>query len=103
MVLDLHRHALDRRIQARTLGHGPAAQHVADLEAEIVVAAAGVVQLDHEDRPPSARGRRRAVVGFGGLPEAALAAVVLDCHTPERGRTGVWGPGLDVWLPVALG
>src|SRR5690606_32397841 len=79
MVLDLHRHALDRRIVAGPLGHGPALEGVAHLQAEVVMAAAGVVQLDHEDRPLPAR-RRLAGLRLAGAVEAALALVVDQAH-----------------------
>src|SRR5690606_37865564 len=79
MVLDLHRHALDRRIVAGPLGHGPALEGVAHLQAEVVMAAAGVVQLDHEDRSLPAR-RRLAGLRLAGAVEAALALVVDQAH-----------------------
>src|SRR5512133_1968463 len=41
VVLDLERRAPDGGVERRPLGHGPADQHVADLEAEVVVEAPG--------------------------------------------------------------
>src|SRR5690606_5630712 len=46
---------------------------------EVVVAAAGVVQLHDEDRPLAGRWRL-AGFGFAGAVEAAFAAVVLEGH-----------------------
>src|SRR5690606_17312011 len=77
--LDFHRHALDRRVIAGPLGHRPALERIADLQAEVVVAAAGVVQLDHEDRALPAR-RWLARFRFTGTVEAALAPVIDQAH-----------------------
>ncbi len=49
MIFHLHRHALDLRVVTGPLGHGPALQRVTHLQAEVVVPAAGVVQLHHEN------------------------------------------------------
>src|SRR5690606_15919536 len=46
MVLDFHRQALDGRIDARALRHGPALHDAVQLQPEIVVQPAGVVLLD---------------------------------------------------------
>src|SRR5690606_2100764 len=79
MVFHFHRHALDRGVVARALGHRPAFQRVADLQPEIVVPPAGMVQLHHEDRALAAR-QGLARFGFAGLVEAALAAVFDQAH-----------------------
>src|SRR5690606_31279541 len=79
MVLDLHRHALDRRVVARPLRHRPALERVADLQPEVVVAAACVEVLDNGDG---------ALLVRHGLPrprdaravEAALAQVIGQDH-----------------------
>src|SRR5690606_22927632 len=83
MVLHFHRHALDRRIVARPFRHRPAAQRIAHLQAEVVVAAAGVMQLHDEDRPLPAR-RGLAGLGLAGAVEAPLATVVLEGHGCTR-------------------
>ena len=51
VVFHLHRHPLHLGIEARALRHRPTLQRVAHLQPEVVVAVAGMVQLDHEDRP----------------------------------------------------
>src|SRR5690606_24086830 len=79
MVLDLHRHPLHRGVVAGSLRDRPALERVADLQAEVVVPAAGVVQLHHEARAP-APGRRLARLRLAGLVEAALAPVGRQAH-----------------------
>jgi hypothetical protein len=48
MVLGHHREALVGRIEAGSLGHGPALEHALHLETEVVVEARGGVLLDAE-------------------------------------------------------
>ena len=77
VVLDVDRHASDRGIERRPLGHGPAHQHALDLEAEVVVQPRGPVALD--DEAPGTP-RRRGGRGLGRLREVALAPVFLEWH-----------------------
>src|SRR5690606_32034485 len=79
VVLHLHRQPLLPRAQGRPLGHRPALQHAVGLEAEVVVAAAGVVQLHHEDRPLAYAGGGFAT-RLGRGVEATLAVVVAQAH-----------------------
>lgn len=66
MVLNLDRHALHCRIVGRSLGHRPGFERVTDLQAEVVMTAAGVVKLhDKNWALPLARGAFSA--GFGVL------------------------------------
>src|SRR5690242_12311371 len=86
VVFHLHRKALIVRIEARPLGYRPAPEHVAHLQAEVVVPPAGVVQLHDEDRAltgGTAAGRRRLT----RLAEITLALVVVETH--ERASAGV--------------
>jgi hypothetical protein len=48
MVLDVHRHPPDRRVEGRALGHRPRGQGTVDLEAQVVVQVARPVALHHE-------------------------------------------------------
>ena len=57
VVLDVHRQAPDVGVERRALRHRPADQHAVDLEAEVVVQAAGPVALD--DEPVTVARRRR--------------------------------------------
>ncbi len=75
VIFDLHRQTLHLRVIAGALGHRPAFQCVAHLQAEVEVAAAGVVQLHHEDRAPVTC-RNIIGRGFACLREIALAPVV---------------------------
>ena len=81
MVLDLHRHALDRRVVARPLRHRPGLERIADLQAEVVMPARRVVQLHHEDRALAFR-QRLARRGLAGLAELPLAPVLDQAHVP---------------------
>ena len=58
VVLDLHRQPLDRRVEARPLGHGPALHHAVELEPEIEVQVTGGVLLDDEGQLLLARADR---------------------------------------------
>src|SRR5690606_21002143 len=84
VVLDLDRHALDTRVVARALRHGPALERVADLQAKVVVAPTGMVELDHEDRPAAPR-RRLAGLRLARPAEVSLAAVVGARHRAGPG------------------
>src|SRR5213075_3157049 len=48
MILDLHGEALDRWVEARTFGNGPALHHSIELEPEIEMEMTGRVLLNHE-------------------------------------------------------
>src|SRR4030095_9968131 len=73
MVLDVHRHPLVGRVEARALGHRPALQRALELEPEVVVQTAGGVLLDHErERWADAR---LAALRLAGDAEVALLEV----------------------------
>ena len=48
MVFDMHAHAFDARVQARTLGHRPALQGSAQFQPEVVVQIACCMSLNHK-------------------------------------------------------
>lgn len=75
MILHLHRHALDLRVVAGALGNGPALQRVTHLQTEVVVPAAGMMQLHHENGA-LAFWQRLARFGLPGLVKTTLAAVL---------------------------
>src|SRR5690606_26361141 len=58
-----------------TLGHRPALQHAVELQAEVVMQAAGGVLLHHEGERLTGRG---AALRFGGDTEVALVAIALQ-------------------------
>src|SRR5690606_20544740 len=89
MVLDLDRHPLDARVVARALRYCPALQRIADLEPEVVVPPARMMQLDHEDRPTPSAGPAR--LGLSGPGEVPLAAVVRPRHRAARLRRPACG------------
>ena len=60
VILDVDRHALFLRIEARALGHGPAHQRAVEFEPEVVVQPARPVLLHHEGQ---AIGSRNAAFG----------------------------------------
>src|SRR6185437_12937273 len=97
MVFHLHRQPLHCGVVTWTFGHGPASQHVTDLQPKIEMAAAGMVQLHHEDRA-LARVCLAAAVWLAGLAEVPLAFVLAQfAHVgslpaPARGR-----PGFNWW------
>ena len=64
VVFDVHGRALHGRVQRRSPGDGPAHEHAADFEPEVVVQPAGSVQLHHE--PGSALAGAR-----GGDPDGS--------------------------------
>lgn len=48
MIFDMHGHALDGWVEARSLGHGPAFERAIEFQAEVVMQAARGVLLDDE-------------------------------------------------------
>src|SRR6185437_5831136 len=87
MVFHLHREMLDRRIARRPLRHGPAAQYAADLQAQVEMAAARVVQMDHELAAGSGGTLRAGGRGrFRRVLEVALASIRRKpCFRTTRG------------------
>lgn len=83
MVFHLHGHSLDLGVVTGPLGNGPALEGVSYLETEVVMAPAGVVQLDHKDRPLPLR-QRFARLRLLCLIEAPLAAVFAEGHALPR-------------------
>src|SRR5262245_47650202 len=87
MVLDLERGAPDLRIERRSLRHRPTHEHTVDLEAHVVMEAAGAMPLyDEAPLAGAASGRGLSPGRFGGCSgalarwlrgtgEVALAAV----------------------------
>ena len=72
MVLDMDRHALFLRVEARPLGHRPAQQHAVELEPEVVVQAGGPVLLDDEAECVGLRSAH--ALGSGVTAKLRLAA-----------------------------
>jgi len=56
VILHLHRQPLDRRIEAGTLGYGPALHDSVELQPQVVVQVAGRVLLDHKSELLSGAG-----------------------------------------------
>ena len=79
MVLDVHREALVVRVEARAFRHGPAQEHPAELEPEVVVQVARGVLLDDEAQCLRLAGVHPAL-GLGRGLEVALAMVGLERH-----------------------
>ena len=79
VVFDLHGHALDGRIARWPLGHGPAFQRVANLEAKVMVPPRGVVKLHYKDRALPFR-RRPFGLRLRGFVELPLALVEIKRH-----------------------
>ncbi|GAA5007296.1 hypothetical protein GCM10025793_16750 [Lysobacter lycopersici] len=77
MVFDLHCHALYLRIETRAFRNSPTLQGVADLEAEVVVAMARMVQLNDKDRTPAWPEAGRANCGLRRLSKLTLAGIFL--------------------------
>jgi hypothetical protein len=84
VVLDVHGVAPRRRVECRSLRDGPAHQHPVDLEAQVVVQAAGPVALD--DEPWSGPG------GPGGAASRFRRAVEVP-HTAVARKARVVGHG----------
>ena len=74
MILGLDRQTFFAGIEARPLRHRPAGQRAFDLQAQIVVQAAGVVFVDHEHRRPVARGRDLTGGGSDVMLKSRLSA-----------------------------
>jgi len=91
VVLDFHRHPLDVRVVRRPLGHRPAFQRIAHLQAEVVVPSAGVVQLHHEQRALSLR-QLLAGLGLARLRKLPFAPVLRQAHRKAPSRTPVMRP-----------
>ena len=79
MVLDVDRHALFLRIEARPLGHRPAQQDAVQLQAKVIVQSGGPVLLDDEGEgvgfscPRAPRLRRAREVALGGVARKRIA------------------------------
>ena len=97
MVLDLHRHALLRRVEARPLGHGPREQHAVPLQPEVVVQPRRPVLLDHEGESRRAAPRRacRAARGLGRRGEVASRLVARQRRVGACGGAGHGGIEAD--------
>ena len=80
VVLDVDGHAPGLRVEGGALGDGPADEDAVDLEPEVVVQPGRPVALD--DEPARLTGPGGGQVGrrFRGLPEVALAPIVLEGH-----------------------
>ena len=83
VVFHFHREALVRRIERRSLRHGPAAQRAFPLEPEVPVQAARRVLLHDEDELFAARGAC-FVARLGGFAEIALRDVALETRVAFR-------------------
>jgi len=86
VILHLDRQPFHPRVIAGPFGHCPAFQHVTDLQAEVEMAPAGVVQLHHEDGAPV----RRA--GFVGGRLARLREITLALVVPQAAHGQLIGP-----------
>ncbi len=89
VVLHLDSQAPLGRVEARPLGDGPAPEHPARFQAEIVVEVGRQVFLDHED--PFCRAGGLPFPGrFGGEREIPLGPVAVETHgvIPRGGRPG---------------
>lgn len=79
VVLDVDRHALFLRIEARPLGHRPAHQDAVQLQAKVVVQPGGPVLLHDEGEgfgfscPHAPRLRRAREVTLGGVARKRIA------------------------------
>ena len=79
VVLDFGGQTFNVGIEAGALRHRPALERVAHLQAEVVMAPAGVVQLYDEDGALAAPARYVRVRLWGAV-ETALASVFLQAH-----------------------
>ena len=83
-ILDLHGEALDGRIVARPLGHGPGKHHAVPFEAKVVVQGRGPVLLDHEgELALPSTGGTVSPFRLGADGEATLLAVFGERHGAE--------------------
>ena len=79
VILHLYGQPLDLRIEARPLGHCPAFQYSADLQAKIEMPAPSMMKLHHENRLLwHAFGR--LATRLGGMGEIALALIIAKTH-----------------------
>ena len=79
VVLDLHRQALDGRVERGPLRDRPRQHHAVPLEPEVVVERGRAVLLDHEGELLDAAARRLSL-GLRRHAEAALLPILLECH-----------------------
>src|SRR5690606_24626594 len=99
VILDMHRQALVGRVQARSLGHGPADQGPVQLQAEVVVQPPGGVFLDDEtQRRAEAALSGRITSWLPGLVEITLAVV----FTQGSGHGGLLSVHPDFFLRPLL-
>ena len=91
VVFDFSGESFDGRIETRTFRHRPTAQHVADLQAEVIVTVARVVQLHDEDRTALLPSRRRTG-RLGGFLESALAPIFGERRSHVFRRDGASRP-----------
>src|SRR5690606_5543250 len=99
VILDMHRQALVGRVQARSLGHGPADQGPVQLQAEVVVQPPGGVFLDDEtQRRAEAALSGRITSWLPGLVEITLAVV----FTQGSGHGGLLSVHPDFFLRLLL-
>ena len=97
MVLDVDGQVALALAQRDALGHGPALQGAAALDAEVVVQPAGVVALDDEDRLGAAalvrerlrRARRIALAAIGVQPRGHARGSAGRPSAPI-GQLGLW-------------
>ncbi|MNO66020.1 hypothetical protein D3C76_567990 [compost metagenome] len=80
VILHLDGKTFHRRIEAGSLGHGPALEHAVQLQAEVIVQVAGVMLLDDE-RQAAALPSRRLAARLRSAAEVALAGIFLQ-HRP---------------------
>ncbi|MNI85317.1 hypothetical protein D3C73_1422970 [compost metagenome] len=81
MVFDVHRQALDRGVQRRSLGHGPTLQCAVEFQAKVIVQVGGVVLLNAELQGMfPGRFLARALIGrrLGSRRKITHAVVVIE-------------------------
>ena len=104
VVLGLHGEPILITVERQVLGHRPRHEHTAPFEPEVVVQAAGVVLLDHEDGPGGLLVFGSAVAErLRRLSLVALAPVLAEVDHRRRCR-GTAGRGLRglVWVCCGL-
>ena len=92
VVLDLDREPADARVERRPLGHGPADEHAVELQAEVVVEAAGPMALDHEPPARIAVLRQRALLPAPGLGRSGEVPLPLVLGQRDLGSIAGWCP-----------
>src|SRR5207247_9118148 len=86
VILDLHCEALDRRIQARAFGYGPAFHHSVKLQAQIEVEIARGVLLYDETQTSWPRGSRcRFARWLASPPEITLPTILGELRARLHG------------------